>query len=146
VRRGRRCRSSPARVAAPATLDEPRGSGRATTRERREATALVGVVDDEEVLDLLERGGRDVAQLAALAVAMRGLGDGEQAVVSLGALALVLLLGLDHADQPARRDGSRRHRFVGEDEDVERVAAVAARRRQEAEVIRKRQAERQDAG
>ena len=127
--RARRAGSPPPRRAAPAA----------------EAAALVRVVDDEEVLDLREHLGRDVAQLAALAVAMR------RARRRRAGDRCARRARLRPAARPRsrRRAGtarpSRRHRLVGEDEDVERIAVVAERRRQEAEVVREREAERQHA-
>ena len=70
---------------------------------------------------------------------MRMRGDGEEAVVALPRLALLLLLDLQHADQAGRRHATRRHGGVEEQQHVERIAVLAQGRREETEVVGKGQ-------
>ena len=133
------------REAPPAPLDQPRSPLPTAARDRGEAAALLRIVDDKN-LDLVEHGGR--RRRAASGIRRSGATSRRRRAggrCARAGFALVLLLGLDHADDAARHDRPRRHRLVGEDEDVERVAVVAARRRQEAEVVGEREAERQHA-
>ena len=67
-------------------------------------------------------------------------GDGEEPVVALPRLALVLLLDLEHADQARGGDRARRHGIVEEQQHVERITVLAHGRGEEAEIVGKGQA------
>src|SRR5262245_15916640 len=73
-------------------------------------------------------------------VVMGVRGNGEEAVVAFPRLALFLLLDLEHADQTRRRHATRGDALVKEQQHIEWIAILAARRREEAEVEWKGQA------
>jgi hypothetical protein len=70
----------------------------------------------------------------------------EQAVVPNPVFAFLALLGFDDADQTDRQDAADDYRGIQEDQDVQRIAVLAHRRRKESEIVRERRAFRHDRG
>lgn len=107
-----------------------------------ELPALCAIVAHEELLQLIQRPLRQIAQLPRLGLIDRSLRYRQQAIVAERAAALGLLR-LEDPDQPRGHQASGKARMVREKRDVERIAVRRGSARNCAEIARKVQAQRQ---
>src|SRR5579862_4196588 len=101
------------------------------------------VVAHEKFDDLLDEVRTEIAEALRFLIGLGVGGDADQPVVSRPALVLLFLLRLDRADQADRDDAAGDHRCFHQNQNIEWVAVVAERRRDEAEIIGKHHALRQ---
>src|SRR6185436_17711262 len=84
-------------------------------------------------------------ELAHPFVGVRVGGDGDETVVLLDGAVALALLRRDDADEARGDETASERRLVHQDEDVQRIAVAALRRRDEAEVEGKARAGGEDA-
>jgi len=126
-----------------AGVDDFAGSARAGFVLRLEFAIAQLVVVDEKTLDLLEQMRTQIPKALKVLMGLRVYCHGEQAIVPRPLFSLVLLHRLDDAEKLGPHDAPGHNRRIHQNQDVERVAILAERRRHEAEVAGKDHAFRQ---
>ncbi len=107
-----------------------------------EALAAAFVVSHEELSHLVDDRFVDLREGVDIFVIVGMNRDSDQAIVP-DCLVIFCLLGFDHPDDPHPEDTTDMRRLVHQDHDVQRVAILPYRGRNEPEVERKAESFRQ---
>jgi hypothetical protein len=107
------------------------------TVDRLEFLVPERIVGLEERLDLIEQARPEIVESFDMRMDVSVCGDREQAIVPDPLCSLLPLFRFDDANEPDGQHTSDRHRTVHENQHVERIAILAERRWNEAEVVRK---------
>src|SRR5581483_6026838 len=97
------------------------------------------VVVLKELLDFFQNPAVHVRDGLDVAVLPRCERHREQTVIPL-LLPILVLLGFEHADEPAWYHAAREYRFIHQQQDVNRIAIVRLRARNESKIVRKHHA------
>src|SRR6185437_16537739 len=97
-------------------------------------SAIIRVVIDKELLDLIQQRLIQVGNRLDVRMSMAGFGDGQQAVIAFG-LAVFCLFSLNHADQSGVHQTSGKRRLVHQDQHIERVSVLGLSRWNESEIV-----------